>query len=184
MGDFNIDSNGKVIPLDKYQVRFPKAFNQFDKKKLLFHPDDKKNSEVEITEYDALLHILSNGGQDYLKDWFRFEHVSSVKPEDQDRQATYADWIYDESGKKVPVDKSFTWKCDGGHNLSIDYIFEYVPNGSAKQGNGIRSLNPHNEIGFIKGTCQANPMKVENKVFSHMSDHYAVEAIIGSTEHQ
>lgn len=82
MGDFNIDSNGRPIPLEKYQKKFPKVFDNFDKNNLLFHPSDKKNNMEEITEYDALLHIFSNGGKDYLKDWFRFEHIQSVSPEE------------------------------------------------------------------------------------------------------
>jgi hypothetical protein len=151
-----------VIPLKTYQKKFPEVFSNFDKEKLPINEKDPKVHEVEVTEYDTLLHILSNGGKDYLKDWYREEHIRQLSESKKvSKQVTYADWEFDSEGNRVPVEKHFALACSAGFHLSLDYIFEYIPEGEFKVEQGVRSLNTERQLGVIERSCKINQMKVK-----------------------
>ena len=93
----------------------------------------------------------------------------------------------DKNGNKVPLEQHFTTKVDQGHYLSLDYIIEYAPTAVSKNNESYRdrlipTQGKEKKISVIERSCKTNPMKVKNQIFSHMSDHYAIEATLSIPE--
>lgn len=178
-GDFNVDANGYKVDIRQYQKKFLKEFQNFEKKSLFKEIDnDPKLEEDFVTEYDILIHVLSRGGKNYLKDHHRINHVAQGNKEK--KMATLGDCRIDVlTGEKIAVEKFLTYKSiQGKWTFSIDYIFEFSPfNGGDKTFN-FDDLDVFKNIQVKEGSCRVNPMEVEGRVYTHLSDHYGLECVL------
>ena len=181
VGDLNIDSNknGKIKPTT-YMNTFP---NEFLLIPTLDIEEDKSmdNDPLEAlekpldnflsinNEYDMMLHLLTEGGKheitDYLQDRFiakKWDHI-----------ATYGDYIV-RGGQKIPLETAFTWNCDYGTGMRIDYVLEFFPQIKTKLPD-LRDISSETEVEVERNSCNVVKFFVKGKPFTQLSDHYGIK---------
>ncbi|KAL4503900.1 hypothetical protein ABPG72_022530 [Tetrahymena utriculariae] len=193
-GDFNVDSNHPVHPIDFLD-------NQDKLKSILGIGDDQESFD----EYRLLVDTLSGKGKDVIIDIGRI--ANDGKP-----PITFADVYKDQNGQIQPLETALTHKSDLKSQQSLDYIFQIIPNGlmvddqpdnlnnkgnkiynqinqSSKGGyttqsssnnlvkNAQKNLNDKNfVVDFSKSKVEKFFVKGQN--FTQLSDHYGVSATI------
>lgn len=140
----NVDGRAGPIPFS-VNIKNEKA-NQYVQK--------MKQDNKQMTEYDFMIHVLSNYGENQIIDFLRKDSESPI---------TMGDIIIDEEGVKKPRETVLTAKDDLMTEMSLDYIFQIIPGHSEGS-----------EHARLDATAQVEHFFIQDKPFTQMSDHYAV----------
>lgn len=145
--------------------------------------EDPKLENPKITEYDLMIHVLSNRAKWRLKDHHRLGFLLNNKEKDK-KMATFGDfYIEEKTGKKIPYEQFLTLEAFRGWSCSIDYILEIFPFEVKKGEYGdFDDLDLFKDLEVEEGSCKSNFMTVEGREYTHLSDHYAVECVLRHSE--
>jgi endonuclease/exonuclease/phosphatase family metal-dependent hydrolase len=151
-GDFNVDSRNAYKNVHKLQR----------------YPGIKDSRERSLNEYDAMVHILSNGRRDTIIDHV-FERYEM-------HPVTYGDSELDlDTSRTVPGETVLTLDEDLLTHQCLDYIFEIIPASTLEKR---KSLNLSNSqkyyLDVVDKSAFIERFRVEDKKFKQLSDHYAV----------
>ena len=127
-----------------------------------------------------MMDILSGNGKDEVIDCAKVAN-QGVSP------ITYADVTKDKSGNVIPRETVLTDAEDHSTTQSLDYIFDIKRehlHGKQKQQSSSKSSETTSSL--VKGArlevrmsdTKVEPFFIEGKVFTQLSDHYGVSAVI------
>lgn len=172
MGDFNVDSNSKVYPIEKILDVF---------KEKVFDYEGYKN------EYDLILYLYNFKNNFGIFDLYFLD--GDIK-EKKIFPITYGDYFENHKGEICPEEEHLTHKIDRFSKQCLDFIFQIKMKKSKKLSSStieenifkiekkviIKNNKKKHEI--IVSNAMVNKFKVSDKKYTQLSDHSGVEFII------
>lgn len=162
MGDFNVNANCGVYPLERILTFF--EVNLFANENL-----NGKN------EYDLIMKIFENSEIYEIENLFFKDGVREFP-------VTYGDCYICDKGNLNPKEEILTHFNDQTSSQCLDFVFE-LKKKIINHVHDVLLLDESRENlkdGFEKcnyGSCKAkvNPFEIKGKIFTQLSDHHAVE---------
>ena len=162
-GDLNIDFYGDPLDIDIYKKEFPQDLGFI-------------TGIEQLNEYNLAKKMIESKGFIKLEDLIDQSPTIATGPPKSlissssfsNRVYTYADYYIDDKQKKVPFETVLTTKDDLLSAMRLDYMLRvHIVDG--KEGGERMS-----DDGLFEHRCVVDPMVIEGRPYTHLSDHYAV----------
>jgi endonuclease/exonuclease/phosphatase family metal-dependent hydrolase len=163
VGDFNVDARKPYYP-KKEVTKYP-AFKRY--------PDLNKGDQ--LNEYEAMVHILSDGKRDTI--------VDILHEQFGEHPVTYGASEMDTSlNAPVPEETILTHKDDWCSNQSLDYLFQLIPNRikhlEKSKSMVEKGVNTGGSLEIVEKSASVDKLYCDGQTFKQLSDHYGVSCHI------